>query len=47
MSVGGGGDGCVDGGCAVKELEVVVCLNWGPLGEKGFEVRQTWDKRKS
>lgn len=41
MKVGAVGDGCVDGGCTG------VCLNWGPPGEKGFEVRRTWDQRKS
>lgn len=37
----------MDGGCSVTELEDGVCLNRGPLGEKGFEVKQTRDKRKS
>lgn len=46
LGVGVDADGCVDGGCSVTELKVRVCLNWGPLGEKGFEVSQTWDKRK-
>lgn len=30
----------------MSELEDGVCLNWGPLGEKGFEVRKTWDKEE-